>query len=120
MLKKSSSISGIFNVRIFTAVALCFVGASLGWLSFASTPSSGTLSTATPVVTYMAGPFNVPNQSPVGAGQLDVGPRCDANTFPCDNFVLTVTLPAGYVAAHPNAAVKVTMGWGDTGSGQSD
>jgi hypothetical protein len=34
--------------------------------------------------------------------------------------VLTVTLPAGYAAAHPNAAVKATLSWTDSGSGQSD
>jgi hypothetical protein len=120
MKKNSPSESAFFNPRIFAAFVLSSIGAWLAMFSFASTPSSGTLSTAVPVLTYTAGPFNVPNQSPLGAGQLDVGPRCDANTFPCDNFTLTVTLPAGYVAAHPNAAVKVTMGWGDTGSGRSD
>jgi hypothetical protein len=31
-----------------------------------------------------------------------------------------VSLPAGYVAAHPNSAVKVSAGWTDTGSGKSD
>ncbi|MDQ6809537.1 MAG: PKD domain-containing protein [Verrucomicrobiota bacterium] len=33
---------------------------------------------------------------------------------------MTTNLPAGYVAAHPNAAVKVTMTWTDAGAGQSD
>jgi hypothetical protein len=88
--------------------------------SSAATPPSGTLSPGTPVLSYDAGPFNVANQSPVGLGQLDTGPRCNANTFPCDSYALTVSLPAGYVAAHPNAAVKVTVFWTDTGSGQSD
>ena len=88
--------------------------------SFASTPSLGTLSPATPVLNYTAGPFNVANQTPAGAGQLDNGPRCNANTFPCDSFALTVSLPTGYAAAHPNAGIKVTMFWTDTGAGQSD
>ena len=84
-------------------------------LSFASTPSSGTLTDTSGPLNYTAGPFNVPNQSPVGAGQLDVGPRCnDANAFQCDSFALTVSLPAGYAAAHPNAGVKVTMFWTNT------
>src|SRR3979411_2133455 len=73
--------------------------------SSAATPSGGTLSEANPVLTYDAGPFNVPNQSPLGLGQLDTGPRCDANAFPCDNYALTVSLPAGYVAAHPNSGI---------------
>src|SRR5438105_13661871 len=111
MRQNPTSQSGLFNTRVVIAIAFCLVGGSLGWLSLASTPSSGTLSPGTPVVTYTAGPFNVPIQSPVGAGQLDSGPRCNANTFPCDSYTLTISLPAGYVAAHPNSAVKVSAGW---------
>ena len=120
MIKNLSSNSGFANIRTAVAVSLCLLATSLGWFSFASTPSSGTLSPATPVLTYDAGPFDVPNQSPLGLGQLDVGPRCDSTTFPCDNYLLTANLPSGYVAAHPNAAIKVTMSWTDTGSGQAD
>src|SRR5260370_3574657 len=106
--------AGLFNLRVTMAVALCSIGASLGWLGFASTPSSGTVTPANPLLTYDAGPFNVPNQSPLGLGQLDVGPRCDNMTFPCDNFALTVTLPSGYAAAHPNACIKLTVFLTDT------
>src|ERR1700736_988637 len=119
MQKKQDSKSGMFNLRLVVAIALCSLGASIGWFSFASTPSSGTLSPSTPVLTYDAGPFNVANQSPLGLGQLDTGPRCDA-ADPCDSYVLTVNLPAGYAAAHPNGAIKATMFWMDTGSGQSN
>ena len=120
MRKKITSQSGIFNLRVVIAVILCSIGASLGWVGFASTPSSGTLSDVNPVLTYDAGPFTVANKSPLGLGQLDTGPRCNSNTFPCDNFTLTVTLPTGYAAAHPNGAIRVTMFWTDTGSGKSD
>ncbi|MEP6742351.1 MAG: hypothetical protein ABJB61_07615 [bacterium] len=85
----------------------------------AATPSNGTISVAAPVLSYDAGPFTMPNQSPLGLGQLE-GPRCNDNTFPCDNYTLTVTLPAGYIALHPNASVKVTMYWTDIGAQQSD
>src|ERR1041384_2275110 len=115
--------SSLFTSRtaivLLAAIALCvaaFVGTRL---SAAATPSSGTISDANPVLTYDAGPFNIPNQSPLGAGQLDQGPRCSTQ-FPCDNFALTVSLPAGYVALHPNASIKVTLFWTDLGSGQSD
>ena len=84
----------------------------------AATPASGTLTDVSGFLTYTAGPFTVANLTPVP--QVDTGPRCNANTNPCDNFALTVTLPSGYHAAHPNAAVKFTLIWGDTGSGQSD
>ncbi|HWY40853.1 MAG TPA: PKD domain-containing protein [Chthoniobacterales bacterium] len=119
MQKKSSSQSGIFNIRIVITIALCSIGASLGFLSFASTPSSGTLTDVSGPISYMAGPFFQPNQSPLGLGQLDTGPRCDT-ADPCDTYTLTVTLPSGYAAAHPNAAIKATMFWNDTGTGQSN
>ena len=108
---------GIFVVVTGLVAAALFVATMH---STAATPSGGTLSEANPVLTYDAGPFNVPNQSPVGLGQLDTGPRCDSNAFPCDSYALTVSLPAGYVAAHPNSGIKLTMSWTDTGSHQSD
>ena len=111
-----------FRRTSIVVVLVCLIAVAL-WAfrsSSAATPSSGTLSVANSVLTYDAGPFNTPNQSPVGLGQLDTGPRCNTNAFPCDSYALTVSLPAGYVAAHPNSAVKVTMSWTDTGAGQSD
>ena len=46
MRNKSSSQSGIYNIRIASALVLCSLGASLGWLSFASTPPSGIVTPA--------------------------------------------------------------------------
>ena len=119
MKKFSASVSGAFNPRIFAVFILCSVGAWLAMFSFASTPSSGTVSVANPVLTYDAGPFFQPNQSPLGLGQLDSGPRCNSQ-FPCDNFALTVNVPSDYATTNPNASLKVTLYWTDTGSGQSD
>src|SRR5213078_2021449 len=99
---------------------LAIVVAMTAWTSLAATPSSGTLSEGTPVLNYDAGLFNTANQSPLGLGQLDQGPRCNGTTFPCDSYALTISLPAGYAAQHPNASAKATMYWADTGSGQSD
>src|SRR5437868_14933328 len=98
-----------------TAILLVVVGCLAAALilatlrSSAATPPNGTLSEANPVLTYDAGPFNVPNQSPVGLGQLDTGPRCDSNAFPSDNYALTVSLPSGYVAAHPSSGLQLSM-----------
>ena len=83
---------------------------------------SGTIdATSTPAVTlldsYDSPAQNVSNASPVP--QVDSGPRCNANSNPCDNYQLTIKLPAGYAAAH-GAAAKVTMSWKDAGSGSSD
>src|SRR5207237_9750068 len=63
-------------------------------------------------------PFNAANPTPVI--ELDRGPECNNPSQPCDDYALTVTLPTGYHAAHPNAAVKVAMSWTDTGTGNSD
>ncbi len=120
MLKNSlDSESGFFSPRTFAAFMLCAVGAWMAMLSFASTPSSGTLTDLSGPISYTAGPFFQSNQSPLGLGQVDTGPRCDA-ADPCDSYTLTVSLPAGYAAAHPNAAIKATMFWTDTGTGQSN
>lgn len=118
MKKNPASQSGLLNTRVLTALALCFVGAMLGMLSFASTPSSGTLTDTSGPITYTAGPFFVSNPTPVI--EVDSGPECNGSTQPCDDFALTVTLPAGYAANHPNASVKVTQSWTDSGSGESD
>ncbi len=118
-MQKSTSESGLINPRVLSSFFLCSAGVLLALFSLASTPPTGTISVATPTLSYDAGPFFQANQSPLGLGQLDSGPRCDA-ADPCDNFALTVTLPTGYVAAHPSGGVRVTMFWTDTGAGKSD
>src|SRR5438105_4752930 len=119
MQKNPSSESGIFSSRALLAVTLCSLGVWLGALSFASSPNKGTLTDTSGPVNYTAGPFNVANPTPLPEG-VDAGPRCNNPSQPCDDFALTISLPAGYKAAHPNAAAKVTLSWKDAGSGQSD
>src|SRR5213594_1798761 len=109
---------GAFNPRAFAAFLLCSAGVMLAMLSFAATPSSGTLTDTSGPQSYTAGPFFVANPTPILF--VDQGPECFGSAQPCDDYTLTVTLPAGYAAAHPNAAVKVTLAWIDTGSGLSD
>src|SRR5438874_8254499 len=117
MRRNTNSQAAFFNPRIFGAFLLCSVGAWLAMFSFGSTPSSGTLTDTSGPVSYTAGPFFVANPTPVIL--VDSGPECGASQ-PCDDFALTVTLPSGYHAANPNASVKVTLSWTDTGSGSSD
>jgi hypothetical protein len=76
MKKRSSSESGAFNPRVFLALILCLVGASLGMgalivaaavisvsallpvLSFATiTPSSGLLTDTSGPLTFTGGPY---------------------------------------------------------------
>jgi PKD repeat protein len=115
---RPTSESAFFNPRIFAAFVLCSLGAWMVMLSFASTPSSGTLTTVSGPVTYTAGPFFVSNPTPVI--ELDSGPECGGSSQPCDDFTLTVSLPSGFHTSNPNASVKVTLSWTDSGSGSSD
>src|SRR5713101_5379959 len=110
--------AGAFSPRAFAAFLLCSAGVMLAMLSFAATPSSGTLTDTSGPVTYTAGPFFVANPTPVI--EVDSGPECNNPAQPCDDFALTVTLPTGYAANHPGASIKVTLSWNDTGSGNSD
>src|SRR5205823_13055160 len=108
-MKKNHPVSesGFFNPRIFGAFLLCSIGAWLAMFSFASTPSSGTLTDTSGPLSYPAGPFLVANPTPVI--EVDAGPECSGDpSQPCDDYTLTVTLPAGYHAAHPFAVIKVT------------
>jgi hypothetical protein len=120
MKTNPASESAVFNPRAFLAFTLCCVGVSLAMVSMADAPPAGVLTPANPVIDYDAGPFFVANQSPLGLGQLDSGPRCDGTTFPCDNHNLTVTLPAGYLTQHKFAGVKVSMSWADNGQNDYD
>jgi PKD domain len=119
MRKTSASTAGIFNPRVFVVFLLCSAAAWLTLLSFASTPSQGTITDTSTTQTYTAGPFFEANQSPVGLGQVDTGPRCDTG-FPCDQYTLHIQLPANYGTSHCFPVVRVTAAWTDTGTGQSD
>ena len=106
----------MFKLTFWGCLALALIVA--GIRSSAANPSSGTLTDVSGPLNYTAGPFNVANPTPVI--EVDRGPECNNPSQPCDDYALTVTLPAGYHAAHPNASVKITMGWTDTGTGNSD
>src|ERR1051326_8532976 len=128
MLRKSTSRSGMFTTRAVFACTLFSVALLLGtfsFFSFASNPTSGTITESNHSQSYTAGPFNVSNQTPVI--ELDSGPECHAGgapggdqAQPCDDYALTVTLPQGFTALHPAASIKVSMFWTDAGAGQSD
>src|SRR5437879_11774186 len=107
MRKNPPSKSGFFNLRVLIALSFCSVGALLAMFSLAATPSSGTLTDTSGPLSYTAGPFFVANPTPILF--VDQGPECSGSAQPCDNFALTVTLPAGYAAHNPNASVKDTL-----------
>jgi hypothetical protein len=106
--------SAFFIPRIITAFVLCAAAVWMAMLSFASSPSSGTLSDVTPILNYDAGPLTI-NQTPLSGVVIgiDDGPRCD-QAFQCDSYALTITLPVGYVAANPGATARVSLYWTNT------
>ncbi|HUS23434.1 MAG TPA: exo-alpha-sialidase [Candidatus Binatia bacterium] len=75
---------------------------------FAASPDAGTLSGASPSITYSAGPFAVPNSS---LNDDANHPDCTAPANPCDDFALTVDVPPDYAITHPRDLIRVVAQW---------
>src|SRR5713101_2942933 len=103
MQKNPASQSGAFDPRILLATALCSAGALLAIFSFAASPSSGTLTTASGPVIYTGGPFVTPNTT----ARVNGTPICTA-PMSCDDFALTISVPVGTDATK---RVRVSVGW---------
>src|SRR5438477_2653176 len=72
-------------------------------------PASGTLSPDNPTLTFTAGPMAVSNES-YNAG----APACSPQpVFRCDEYALTVDLPADYAQTHPDDFILMTTSWDD-------
>jgi hypothetical protein len=77
-------------------------------------PVSGTLSPTNRTITYTGGPFVIPtNSTDSAAGPVD----CD-QANPCEDYALTIDLPAEYKTANPNDFVNVEVTWSDPSGGQ--
>jgi hypothetical protein len=96
MKKNPTSHSGLLNVRVVIATALCSIGTSLGWLSFASTPPTDSITvpstagqTVTVTWTGTIPPF------------VDQDSDCAmyAGTALVDQHVSSVIVPAGVYSA---------------------
>jgi hypothetical protein len=87
------------SLYLSLAVAVLYPGLVAG-LAEAATPSSGTVTAQTTSVSYSAGPFVAPNATGA-AGTV----TCNA-AAPCDDFKLTVNVPATYASSY-NLTVKV-------------
>jgi hypothetical protein len=72
-------------------------------ISSAATPSSGTLTIASGPLTYVSGPFATSNPT----DQVNGVPTCDG-TLPCDDYTLTVNVPAGHDVAN---YIRVQVSW---------
>lgn len=106
--------------KIALVVVFAAIAASLVVMPAAhgATPANGTLTDTSGPLTYTAGPFALANPTPIPV--KDSGPECNNPAQPCDAYQLTVSLPNGYTAQHPNETVRVSAGWTDTGTGQAD
>jgi PKD repeat protein len=107
MKKGTIAESGLFRPRIVIAVVFFYMGALLGIFSFAASPSSGTISLATPMLTYDgSGPYVVPNPSAQATGVPVCAPNPGGGL--CDEFALTINVPIGTSATKQ---VKIAVGW---------
>jgi hypothetical protein len=68
----------------------------------AATPASGTVSSASPSASWGGGPFAVANAT------ATTGTLVCNQAAPCDDFALSVDVPAGYDAGND---LKITVGW---------
>ncbi len=74
--------------------------------AIAANPSGGTLSPATPAISYTGGPYTGSNPS----NQLG-DPDCSLVPNTCDDYALTVDVDAVYLSANPNAIVQIRVEW---------
>ena len=65
--------------------------------AFAANPPGGTLSPSAPTLTFSSGPHFISN------------PEADCEASPCDDYALTVELPANYAQTNPNAKIAVAL-----------
>ena len=82
------------------SAASMFAALTLTLASFAANPSSGTLSASNPTLTYTGGPHLISNPS------AQVGLNC--TELPCDEYALTVDLPASYEETHQ---IRINVSW---------
>jgi hypothetical protein len=83
--------AGLWAEKV-SLLLLCFA-ANVAW---GATPPSGTVSPAAPELSYTTGPHFDSN-----AG--------DCDSSPCDDFALTLDLPATYAATNPGAKLEVDL-----------
>ena len=82
-----------------SAVAAAFVWSGLVTVE-AATPAMGTLSPTQTSVEFSSGPNAISNAA------------ADCSLLPCDSYALTLEIPEGFTATHPEAKIKVELTWG--------
>jgi PKD domain len=118
MKKNRASQSGFVYLRNLCGVLLCLVSVLLATLSFAdkanskqsriinpdAIPPNGTVSPASPTLTYTGGPFVAPNVT------AQAGPPICTAPMSCDDFILTVDMSPG-PNPDPAKQVKIVVSW---------
>ncbi len=104
-------------VRTFFSLISCVL-LTLPLPGRGATPAAGTLTDTSGPVSYSAGPFPLANPTPVPL--VDAGPECSNPQQPCDDFALTVSLPADFTTTHPDMLIRFALSWTDSGTGASD
>jgi hypothetical protein len=100
-------------------VSACFVLLFFPFVfpAFAANPASGTLTDATPKVTYTGGPYAIPN--PTDQANGNAFPTC-SSTIPaeqCDMFTLNVNVAAGDASTKQ---IRINIGWAPVTAGDFD
>src|SRR5689334_3538248 len=95
---------------LMALIAALLVGSDVsnlvGRSVWAASPTGGTVSPSSPVVTYTGGPFLGINQT----GTADTATITCTPVTPCDDFALAISLPTG----DPNSyTFNVTVSWAD-------
>src|SRR6266550_3863585 len=113
MRRNTTSESGAFNPRIFTAFVLCSLAAWLAMLGFAATtPPGGTLTDSSGPLTFTGGPYLVANPSSQATGT----PTCNA-ALPCDEYTFTVSVSD---TTSRSKYVRIELAWPVVGEAQFD
>ncbi|HEY6804502.1 MAG TPA: Calx-beta domain-containing protein [Pyrinomonadaceae bacterium] len=104
LASRFTSLSFPARAGLAAVIGLATVTIVATMISSAATPPSGTLSLATPNLSYVGGgPYVVPNAS----AQANGTPICNA-ALPCDDYTLTINVPPGTDATK---RVRISVGW---------
>jgi hypothetical protein len=98
MKENPASQSGIFNRRIIIAVALCSLGASLGWLSFAATPKTAASQVSPNSGVSVAAPTNPACTLPGVTVVTDTGTN-DAADMQANHDIISASVSYPFVSA---------------------
>src|SRR6185503_15121965 len=87
-------------------VALALLGGATVAHAYNTQPAAGTITETNTRLEFTGGGLVAPN----------VAGACATGTEDCDIYLLDVNLPADYAATHPNAKIRITVGWPNAGA----